>query len=63
MAKYHGIPYSSLYNGIKNHGGEDFHGVGGRSSNILTPEEEQQIVDYVKWKSKIGYGVTWEMVR
>ena len=47
-AQYQGIPYCSLHNGLKNNDGEDFHGVGGRSSNILPPEEDQLIVDHVK---------------
>ena len=39
-----------------------FQGFGGRFSTILTPKEEQDIVDHVKWKAMIGYGVTWQMV-
>ena len=62
-AKHHNIPYSSLYNGMKNHGGVDFQGFSGRPSTILTPDEEEKIVRHVKWKAAIGYGVTWEMVR
>ena len=61
-AKHYNIPYSSLYNGIKNHGGVSFQGFSGCTSNILTHDEEQKIVEHVKWKAQIGYGVTWEMV-
>ena len=62
-AKYHNIPYSSLYNGMRNHGGISFKGYSSQSSSILTPDEEQQIVRHVKWKADIGYDMTWEMVR
>ena len=61
--KHYNIPYSTLYIGIKNHGGTSFQGFSGRSSNIMTREEEQKIIEHVKWKAQIGYGVTWEMER
>ena len=32
-------------------------------STRLTPEEEQKIVDHVKWWAAIGYGVKWSMLQ
>ena len=51
----HGVKYITLYNGIVHCGGE-FQG-SGKFSTRLTPEEEQKIVDHVKWWATIGYGV------
>ena len=56
----HGVKYTTLYNGIVHHGGE-FQG-SGKFSTRLTPEEEQKIVDHVKWRAAIGYGVDWSML-
>ena len=56
-AKFHNVPYSSLYNGMKNYGGKDFQGFGGRQSVILTKDEEQKIVNHISWRANIGYGV------
>ena len=56
------IAYTSLYKGMSNHCGEDFRGSGGQFSKILSQTEELEIVNHVKWKAQIGYGVTWERV-
>lgn len=61
-ANFHNVPYTTLYDGLKNHGGTDFQGAKGGISKVMTPEEEQLIVDHVIRKASIGYGVTWTMV-
>ena len=57
----HGVPYSSLWQGV-NKQQNKFYGIGGRQSKVMT-KEKNKIVDHVQWKVGIGYGVTWEMLQ
>ena len=58
---FHGVKYTTIFHGI-NKNESKFKGFSGRSSLILTPDEEKQIVEHIQWKAEIGYGVTWTML-
>ena len=60
-ARTHNVKYTTLYNGVVNCGGE-FRGSGQFTSRLL-PEEEMKIVDHVKWRASVGYGLDWNMLR
>ena len=59
-ATKYGISYSTLWAGMIKRGGE-FSG-SGRFSTRLSPAEEKKIVDHVKYRASIGYGVDWQML-
>ena len=60
-ARAHDVKYTTLYNGLVNCGGE-FRGSGQFTSRLL-PEEDMKIVDHVKWRASVGYGLDWNMLR
>ena len=37
---------------------DDFHG-SGKSSSVLKPDEEELIINHVKWRASVGCGLTW----
>ena len=41
--------------------GAEFSG-SGRYTSRLTPVEECKIVDHVKWRASVGYGMDWNML-
>ena len=55
------MKYKTLYNGLIKNGGE-FKGSGRHTSN-LTLKEEMRIMDHVKWRASVGYGIDWSMLR
>ena len=55
------LNYSSFYYGCIKNGGE-FQG-SGRHTKKLTHQEEMRIVEHVKWRVSIGYGLDWAMLR
>ena len=57
-AIHYGLNYSTLNHGIYKYGGE-FQGVGNFSSH-LSAEEEQKVLNHVKWRQQIGYGLDWQ---
>ena len=56
-AKEYDVAYTTLYEGIVKRGAE-FSG-SGRYTSRLTPVEESKIVDHVKWRASVGYGMDW----
>ena len=61
-ARYHKVPFTTLYQGLVMRGGQ-YKGIGGRESKVLSSKEEKEIVKYINWKASIGYGVNWQMVQ
>ena len=60
-AQAYNISYGVLWAGMVKRGGE-FQG-SGQFTERLSLEEEQKVVDHVKWRASIGYGVDWAMLR
>ena len=59
-AAEYGVPYTTLKEGIQKNGG-DFIG-SGRYSSRLSDAEEKKVLDHVKWRASVGYGVDWNML-
>ena len=59
-AAEYGVPYTTLKEGIQKNGGE-FIG-SGRYSSRLSDAEEKKVIDHVKWRASVGYGVDWNML-
>ena len=55
-ARFHKVPYSTLYRLVDSN--DDFHG-SGKSSSVLKPDEEELIINHVKWRASVGCGLTW----
>ena len=54
-AKYYNLPFSTLHRLLDST--EDYKG-SGRISKCLTKEEEQKVIDHVKWRASTGCGVS-----
>ena len=59
-AKAYGLNYQTLYYGLVNNGGE-FKGSGQHTSK-LTLQEEMRVVEHIKWRASVGYGLDWPML-
>ena len=60
-AKFHGIKYMTLYGHLSYRQGQ-IEGRG-RKLSVLTPEEEQRVVQHILYWAAIGYGESWKTVR
>ena len=56
-ARFYKVSYTTLYKLVESNG--EFRG-SGRHSTVLTPEEEELIVNHVKWRGSVGCGITWK---
>ena len=56
-AKAHGLQPSSLRYCLDKGG---YQGHPGFKSKSLTEQEETKIIEFIKWKKSIGYGMSWE---
>ena len=55
-AKFYKVPYSTLYIIVNTN--SEFCG-SGKSSNVLTKDEEQLVTGHVMWRESVGCGLTW----
>ena len=54
-ARYYNLPFSTLHRLLDS--SEDYKG-SGRNSKCLTQEEEQKLMDHVRWRASTGCGVS-----
>ena len=55
-ARFYKLPYATLYRMVESN--DEFKG-SGRFSGVLKPEEEELIINHVKWRASVGCGLTW----